>query len=71
MKTRNRKNKWVVYGEFGGEFTNLKEARDCAKFASTTEEYDFNAKIWLIDDGCWYIEYENGKVSRDGWTIKR
>ena len=47
MKTRNRKNKWAVYGEFGGEFTNLKEARDCAKFASTTEEYDFNAKIWL------------------------
>lgn len=68
---RNRKNKWAVYGEFGGYFTNLKDAKDCAKFASTTSEYEYNAKIWLIEDGCWYIEYSNGKLINDNWIIKR
>ena len=65
---RTRKTKWAVYGEYGGYFTNLAEAKACAKEAS---EYDGNAKVWLIEDGCWYIEYENGKCTRDGWTIKK
>lgn len=60
---RRRKMKWWVHGEFGGQFTNLKEAKACAKEASKTA-------VWLIGDGCHYIEYENGKCVRDGWTIK-
>lgn len=71
MKKRNRKFKWAVYGEYGGEFTNLAEARQCAKEASKTEEYDFEACVWLIEDGFNYIDYENGKCVRDGWTIKK
>ena len=67
---RIRKDKWHVQGEYGGYFTNLKDAKECAKDASMTPEYDYTCKIWLIEDGCWYIEYKNGKISRDGWTIK-
>lgn len=68
---RNRKEKWAVYGEYGGSFTNLKDAKLCAKEASKTEEYDYECCIWLIEDGCNYIDYENGKLIRDGWTIKK
>lgn len=71
MKTRERKEKWAVYGEYGGYFTNLKEARRCAKEASKTPEHDYEANITLIEDGGIYIDYQNGKCTRDGWTIKR
>lgn len=67
---RRRKMKWWVHGEFGGQFTNLKDAKACAKEASKTAEHDYSAEVWLIEDGCHYIEYENGKCVRDGWTIK-
>ena len=63
-----RKDKWCVYGEYGGTFTNLKDACECAKQASIEEG---QAMVWLIADGCNYIEYENGKKVYDGWTIKK
>ena len=61
-----RKYKWAVYGEYGGCFTNLKEACACAKFASVEAGC---AYVTLIEDGCNYIGYENGKKVFDGWTI--
>lgn len=61
-----RKEKWTVYGEYGGSFTNLKDACKCARQAS---EYDGTASVVLIKDGCSYIDYEHGKKVRDGWTI--
>lgn len=67
---RVRRDKWVVYGEYGGIFTNLKEAWKCAKEVSKLcpdEEID----VWLLDDGCSYLTYMNGKCIRDGWTIKK
>lgn len=66
---RKRRDKWAVYGEYGGTFTNLKEAWACAKEYSKIcpdEEID----IWLLDDSCNYFTYLNGKCIRDGWTIK-
>lgn len=65
-----RKDKWAVYGEYGGTFTNLKDAKRCAREASKIEE-DKESEVWLISDGCHYIEYKDGKLVRDGWTIKR
>lgn len=65
-----RKEKWAVYGEYGGSFTNLKDAKRCAREASTLEE-EKRSEVWLIEDGCHYIEYENGKLVRDGWTKRR
>lgn len=62
--------KWAVYGEYGGRFSNLKDAKKCAKECSTYPEYDYCAKVWLVKDGCWYLEYVNGKLERDGWTKK-
>lgn len=69
--SRECKEKWAVYGEYGGNFTNLKGARLCAKEASKTQEHDYEANVTLIADGCTYIDYKNGKCTRDGWTIKR
>lgn len=66
-----RKDKWAVYGEYGGYFTNLKDAKQCAKEASKTPEHDFEANVTLIEDASIYINYEDGKCTRDGWTIKR
>lgn len=68
---RNRREKWAVFGEYGGNFTNLKEARQCAKEASKTKEYNYKSSIYNMDDGCYYIDYKNGKCIRDGWTIKK
>jgi hypothetical protein len=68
--TRTRKDKWVVYGEYGDTFTNLKDAKTCAKEASTLEK-DKTSEVWLIEDGCNYVEYKDGKLIRDGWTIKK
>lgn len=65
---RVMKEKWEVYGEYGGRFSNLDDARICAKEASKTPEYDYEASIWNIQDGMNYIDYENGKCVRDGWT---
>lgn len=61
------KSVWEVYGEYGGTFSRLEDAKQCAKFASTTEEYDYKSSIWK--DGTCYIDYENGKIVRDGWTL--
>lgn len=58
---------WDVYGEYGGSFSRLEEAKKCAQFASTTSDYDYKAAIWK--DGTCYIDYENGKLVRDGWTL--
>lgn len=68
---RYRKDKWAVYGEYGGYFTNLKDAKECAKEASKSPEYDFTAEVWNLDDGFWYIKYHNGRLVWDGWTIKK
>jgi hypothetical protein len=62
--------KWRVYGEYGGVFTNLRDAKKCARSASLLEE-DKHAEIWNTEDGCHYIEYHDGKLVRDGWTIKK
>jgi hypothetical protein len=66
---RNVKSKYAVYGECGGEFSNIREAKKCAKETSTLSE-DKESSVWLIEDGCSYIDYENGKMTRDGWTRK-
>ena len=63
-----RKNKWTVYGEYGGSFTNLKAACECAKAFSLIEDYkDDEICVWLIEEGSWYIAYKNGKKVFDGW----
>lgn len=69
---RQRKDKWVVYGEYGDSFTNLKDAKECAKRISTYDEYrDEEVSVCNLIDGCYYIDYMNGKCVRDGWTIKK
>ena len=49
-----RQDKYSVYGPYGGQFTNLKEAKACAREA---REIEGSAEVWLIADGCCYIEY--------------
>lgn len=66
---RVMKDKWEVFGEYGGRFSNLDDAKICAKEASKTPEYDYEASIWNIQDGMSYIDYKNGKCIRDGWTL--
>ena len=63
-----RKDKWAVYGEYGDTFTNLRDAKRCAKESS---RLGGEGAVYLIEDGCHYIEYENGKLVRDGWTIRK
>ena len=63
-----RKDKWAVCGELGGTFTNLADARKCAKEASKSKEHAYIAWVELIEDGCNYFTYECGKLIRDGWT---
>jgi hypothetical protein len=67
---RNRIEKWSVYGEYGGHFTNLKDAKICAKEYSIISP-DEVISIYLESNGCYYIDYQNGKIIRDGWTIKK
>lgn len=62
-------DKWVVYGEYGGGFSNLRDAKRCAREASTLNE-DRHSEVWLEATGCHYIEYHDGKLVRDGWTRK-
>lgn len=69
-KKRQRRDKWAVYGEYGGMFTNLGDACQCAKEASLLTPGE-EVEVWLLDDGCNYITYMNGKCIRDGWTIKK
>ena len=65
-----RKDKWCVYGAYGGYFTNLKDACKCAKEASMQEEHkDDIVAVWLIEEESWYIGYENGKKIIDGWHV--
>lgn len=66
-----KRDKWFVPGEFGGTFTNLREARICAKEASKTKEHRFEATVMLLGDGMYYIDYEGGKCVRDGWKIRK
>lgn len=63
-------DKYQVYGESGGTFSNLKEAKACAKAASMLTD-DKTSEVWLIADGCHYIDYINGKCVRDGWANRR
>lgn len=67
---RKRRDKWAVYGEYGGYFTNLGDACACAKEYSLICP-DEEISVWLLDDGCSYIDYLNGKCIRDGWTVRR
>ena len=64
-------DKWAVFGEYGGYFSNLKHAKQCAREASKTEEYDYEASIYNMHDGLYYIDYKNGKCVRDCWTTRR
>lgn len=66
---RASQERWEVYGEYGGRFARLEDARVCAKEASMTPEYDYSASIWNIKDALCYITYEHGKCVRDGWTL--
>jgi len=70
IDSHKRSQKYQVYGEYGGTSTNLRDAKNCAKEASTLNE-DKQSGVWLIEDGCQYIEYGDGKLIRDGWTIKK
>lgn len=65
---RHKKYRWFVGGQYGGEFTNLKDAKKCAREASKTPEYNYKSTIRYLDDGCYYLDFENGKCVRDGWT---
>lgn len=69
-RTRERRIKWSVFGPYGGHFTNLREAKQCAKYASMENESEY-VSVFNQDDGCYYIDYQNGKLIRDGWTIRR
>lgn len=72
-RTRNPKIKWIVYGEVdcgNSTYTNVNNAKWYAKEASKHNESK-KASVWLIEDNCCYIEYENGKLIRDSWTKKR
>lgn len=64
------RDRWWVPGEYGGSFTNLKDAKRCAREASMVNE-DRASTVWRIEDGFWYIEYKNGRITYDGWTIKK
>lgn len=64
---RERKEKWIVYGEYGGSFTNLADARICAREYSKSELNE-EISIWNDEDGMYYINYLNGKCIRDGWN---
>ena len=67
---RRRKDKFQVYGEYGGSFTNMDFAKACAKEASKLEETK-EASVYLISDGCSYVDYVDGKLKRDGWTLPK
>ena len=69
-KKRIRRDKWAVYGEYGDLFTNLGDALKCAKRYSLITP-DEPVEVWLLDNGCNYFTYLNGKCVRDGWTIKK
>lgn len=55
------KHTYQVYGEYGGEFTNYKDALKCAKEASKTKEYCFECEIY-VDNSVWFDKYINGKL---------
>lgn len=55
---------YQVYGEYGGTFTKYADAIKCAKYASTTDEYDHEAKIW-VDGLTWYDRFVDGKLVKD------
>ncbi len=61
-------DKYVVYGEYGDTFSRLVDARRCAKEVS---KICGESSVWLIADGCNYIDYVNGKVVRDGWKVSK
>lgn len=63
-----REDKWGMYGEYGGTYTSLKEARRVAKEASLLTSEEVN--IYYIPTATYYIDYVNGKCTRDGWTKK-
>lgn len=65
----NTVGKWQVFGELGGDFDRLEDAKKCAKAASTTPEYDYKASVFSNADGMYYLDYEHGKLVRDGWSI--
>lgn len=56
------RHKYVVYGEYGGEFTNYEDAMRCAREASKTPEHNYRAEIWIEDLGTWYDMYDHGKL---------
>ena len=68
---RKRVKKWQVFGTYGDTFTNLQDAKRCAREASKCEEHDYEADVYNIEDAMYYITYKNGKCVRDGWTIKK
>lgn len=65
---------WEVYGEGGGQFNNLKDARQCAKEFSLegneTDGYGIPGEVSIWKDGTLFMTYSRGKLVYDGWTIK-
>lgn len=66
---------WEIYGEGGGSYSTLGEAKKAAKeFSRMGNEMDgFSGEpgevnIWK--DGTLYFTYNNGKLTFDGWTRK-
>lgn len=67
---------WEIYGEGGGQFNNLKDAREQAKeFSKVGNDYEgYTGKpgeVSIWKDGSIYFTYKNGKVFFDGWTLKK
>ena len=66
---------WEVYGEGGGQFNNLKDARQCAKEFSLEgndlDGYGEPGEVNIWKDGTLFMTYDKGKLVYDGWTIKR
>jgi len=65
-KERYPHYRWKVFGEYGGSFTNLKDAKKCAQTASSYSNDEVS--VYNTEDGSYYIDYKNGKCIRDGWT---
>lgn len=64
---------WEVYGEGGGQFNNLKDAKECAKQfsmeGSELDGYGEPGEVSIWKDGTLYFTYKNGKVLFDGWSL--
>lgn len=71
MKILCSNYKWSVFGEYGGNFNRLEDAKKCAQEASKYPEHDYQSSVYNNSDGSYYIDYEHGKLVRDGWSLPK